>query len=159
MKNLSKDLAHQFMEVQLRGKWVSTTNIKEALEDVDLAMATKQIADLNTIAKLTYHIHYYIKGINQVFAGKPLTIRDKFSFDMPDFSQDADWNNFKKETYDEAELFAHHVQNLTEQQLFMPFEKKEYGDYFRNITAMTSHSYYHLGQIVIIKKMIKSSSS
>lgn len=37
-----------------------------------------------------------------------------------------------------------------------PFVKQEYGTYLRNIEAQIEHSYYHLGQISLIKKMIMS---
>jgi hypothetical protein len=34
------------------------------------------------------------------------------------------------------------------------FTDKKYGSYERNINAMIEHSYYHLGQITLIKKML-----
>lgn len=35
-----------------------------------------------------------------------------------------------------------------------PFVKEEYGSYLRNIEAQNEHSYYHLGQVSLIKKLI-----
>jgi hypothetical protein len=34
------------------------------------------------------------------------------------------------------------------------FEEEKYGIYRRNIEAIIEHSYYHLGQISLIKKLI-----
>ena len=34
------------------------------------------------------------------------------------------------------------------------FVDKKYGSYRRNIEGMIEHSYYHLGQISLIRKMI-----
>jgi len=34
------------------------------------------------------------------------------------------------------------------------FVNEKYGTYLRNIEAVIEHSYYHLGQIVLIKKLI-----
>jgi hypothetical protein len=34
------------------------------------------------------------------------------------------------------------------------FVKEEYGSYSRNIEAQIEHSYYHLGQISLLKKLI-----
>jgi hypothetical protein len=34
------------------------------------------------------------------------------------------------------------------------FVYEKYGSYRRNIDAIIEHAYYHLGQIVLIKKMI-----
>lgn len=36
------------------------------------------------------------------------------------------------------------------------FSEEKYGSYFRNIDAMIAHSYYHLGQIVLLDKTIKN---
>ena len=38
------------------------------------------------------------------------------------------------------------------------FVDEKYGTFQRNIEAMIEHSYYHLGQIVLIKKMLLQSS-
>ncbi len=38
--------------------------------------------------------------------------------------------------------------------LDQPFIEKKYGSYLRNIEGVIEHSYYHLGQISLIKKMI-----
>jgi hypothetical protein len=35
-----------------------------------------------------------------------------------------------------------------------PFVNEKYGSLQRNIDAMIEHSYYHLGQIVLIRKII-----
>lgn len=35
-----------------------------------------------------------------------------------------------------------------------PFIDEKYGSYIRNIEGVIEHSYYHLGQIVLLKKMI-----
>ncbi len=56
--------------------------------------------------------------------------------------------------WQEAEVFALQVEQMSEQQLQAPFIDERYGSFLRNIDAMIEHSYYHLGQIVIIKKMI-----
>ena len=43
---------------------------------------------------------------------------------------------------------------MTEEKLNEHFVDEKYGNYQRNIDAMIEHSYYHLGQIVMIKKML-----
>ena len=35
-----------------------------------------------------------------------------------------------------------------------PFVDEKYGTYLRNIEAVIEHSYYHLGQISLIRKLI-----
>jgi len=43
---------------------------------------------------------------------------------------------------------------MPDEKLAEGFVDEKYGNYFRNIHAMIEHSYYHLGQIVILKKII-----
>jgi len=152
--NLSKQISNQLREVILNGSWVST-NLKTVLNDVSLVEAQQKIADLNTIFDLTYHISYYIKGLLQVLEGGPLDIKDKYSFDAPKFSSDKEWRHFLDEFYLAAERFTTLVQGLEDNRLGDDFVKPEYGNYYRNIICMVEHSYYHLGQIVIIKKLIR----
>ena len=37
-----------------------------------------------------------------------------------------------------------------------PFVDEKYGLYLRNIDGMIEHSYYHLGQISLINKLLKN---
>ena len=53
-----------------------------------------------------------------------------------------------------AETFANHVENLSDEQLNTSFVKEDYGTYRKNIEMMIEHCYYHLGQVSLIKKMI-----
>jgi hypothetical protein len=89
-----------------------------------------------------------------VFEGGDLEIKDKFSFDMPEFTSEMDWLNFVDEFLSNAEKFISHVEKMDDNLLTQPFVKEEYGSYLRNIEAQIEHSYYHLGQVSLIKKLI-----
>lgn len=49
------------------------------------------------------------------------------------------------------------VNNLLapEEKLKEAFVEEKYGTYQRNLEGMIEHSYYHLGQIVLIKELLK----
>ncbi|MBK8194537.1 MAG: DinB family protein [Lewinellaceae bacterium] len=151
----SSQIASRFREVLLNGTWIANTNYKDQLSDVTLKQATSKIGSLNTIAALTYHINYYIAGILNVFEGGALEIRDKFSFDLPPINSEASWEKMLAEMWANAEKFADHVERMSDEQLDAVFIEDKYGNYRRNIEGMIEHSYYHLGQIALIKKMIK----
>lgn len=148
-------LTARFKEVYLNGKWVAKTNYKEQLEKLTWQEATQKVGNLNTIAALTFHINYYTAGLNQVFEGGALTIRDKFSFDCPPIESAEDWEKLKNKFLSDAETFAAHLENMTEAQLDAPFIEEEYGTYRRNIEGVVEHAYYHLGQVSLLRKMIK----
>ena len=56
---------------------------------------------------------------------------------------------------DNAERFANHLDGFTQADLERPFADSKYGDYQKNMNVLIEHSYYHLGQIALIKKMIR----
>jgi hypothetical protein len=91
---LIKYLANRLNEVLLEGKWVVGTNFREQIFDLDWNDAIKKVDDFNTIADLTFHIHYYIAGVTKVLEGGSLNIKDKFSFDSPTIKSKQEWRNF-----------------------------------------------------------------
>lgn len=152
--NATTQLANRFREVLLNGTWIANTNFKDQLSGVSWQQATAKVEPLNTIALLTFHIHYYIAGILNVLHGGPLDIRDRYSFDMPPVRSAADWDALRDQLWRDAEAFADQVEQMPDAQLTQVFTDEKYGTYQRNIEAMIEHSYYHLGQIVLIRKLL-----
>lgn len=152
--NATTQIANRFREVLLNGVWVAGTNFKDQLLDVNWQIATTKLGALNTIAALTFHVDYYIAGIVNVLEGGSLDIRDKYSFDLPPVESQEDWENLLNKMWSDAEKFANLVEAMPEEKLSAIFTDEKYGNYQRNIDAMIEHSYYHLGQIVLIKKML-----
>ena len=147
-------MASRFREVILNGTWIANTNFKHQLSDLDWKIATTQINDLNTIAVLAQHIHYYIAGIKNVFKGGTLDIRDQFSFDFAPIESQQQWETFLSKFWNDAEEFASLIELMPDEKLDEAFVDEKYGTYHRNIDGMIEHCYYHLGQIVLIKKML-----
>ncbi|WP_378172563.1 DUF1572 domain-containing protein [Aquimarina sp. SS2-1] len=150
----SKLIANRLRELFLNGRWIANTNYKELIENVSYKQAIQQIESLNTIAALTYHINYYLAGILNVFNGGPLEIRDKYSFNMPPITSENEWNKLTTDFFSNAEKFILQVEKMNDQKLNAAFVDEKYGTYLRNIEAVIEHSYYHLGQISLIKKLI-----
>lgn len=147
-------LANRIREVILSGKWIANTNLKELLSDVSQGMAMKKTGQHNSIAALTFHIHYYLSGVMRVLEGGPLDIRDQYSFDMPPMNSEADWKSLQETLWSDAERFANVVEKLSREQLVADFANPKYGSVYRNIEAIIEHSYYHMGQISLIKRLI-----
>ncbi|WP_284652289.1 DUF1572 domain-containing protein [Flavobacterium terrisoli] len=148
-------IASRFREIMLNGTWVANTNYKDQLANTPWELATSKVVDLNTIAVLAQHIHYYINGINNVFKGGTLDIRDKYSFDFPPIDSQSKWDDFLMKFWHASEEFAALIEQMPEEKLNEGFVDEKYGTYQRNIDAMIEHAYYHLGQIVLLKKMIR----
>lgn len=147
-------LANRLREVYLDGRWIANTNYKEQLLSVSREQAVHQVGDLNTIAALTYHINYYLEGILVVFNGGKLEISDKYSFDLPPVETDADWKRLVQSLLDNAGKFADAVAEMDDRLFDQVFVDEKYDTYLRNIQGVLEHSYYHLGQIVLIRKLV-----
>jgi uncharacterized damage-inducible protein DinB len=156
--HIAHTLAARLREVFLNGQWIANTNYQALLNNVTFDQAVCKIENLNTIAQITYHINYYLQGVLQVFEGGPLEIKDKYSFDMPPVQSEMEWKHLVEQFIHHAELYASHVERMTDIQLSQPFVKEEYGTYARNIEGQIEHSYYHLGQITLIHKLVSAKS-
>lgn len=147
-------LAARFREVYLEGTWVVGTNLIAQIENVSWRQVNTKIGSLNTIAALVYHLDYYIAGLVPVFSGHPLKIRDKFSFDFPPINSSEDWLNLRERILKDINRFNSLLEDMSDDKLNESFVDPKYGTYERNINAIIEHGYYHLGQIVLIKKML-----
>ncbi len=153
--NYSQALSIRLREVLLDGKWIANTNFKAQITNVTWQQATFRVGNLNTIALLTFHINYYLQGLNDAFESGKLEIRDKYSFNATPINSEEDWQNLIDSFITNAERFIKQVAKLDETKLDEPFIDPMYGDYHRNIEGMIEHTYYHLGQISLIRKLIE----
>ena len=147
-------IASRLREVLLDGHWIANTNFKEQILNVNWRQAIQKTGSLNTIAALTYHINYYLAGLLNAFEKGKLEISDNYSFDLPQIQSEADWKELVTNFLSNSEKFASHVEQMDDNLLDQPFVDEKYGSYLRNIEGVIEHSYYHLGQISLIRKMI-----
>ena len=70
------------------------------------------------------------------------------------FQSQEDWNKLLDKTWSDAETFASLIEQLPEAKLGETFIDEKYGTYYRNLHGIIEHIHYHLGQIVLIKKIL-----
>ena len=151
--SLPAHIAKHVREVHFGGNWTAVS-LKETLANVTWQQATTRVHELNSIAALVYHLNYYVRAVLKVMQGGPLDAHDKFSFDCPPISSPEDWDSLVQKTWTDAETFATLLEQLPEQQLWQTMADEKYGNYYRNVHGIIEHTHYHLGQIVLIKKLI-----
>lgn len=149
-------IANRLREVLLNGYWIADTNYKEQLQSVNWQQATQKIENLNTIAALTYHINYYLAGLLKAFENGRLEISDKYSFDLPPINSEVEWNNLVTDFLNNSKEFADKVEEMEDKIFDQTFFDEKYGTFLRNIEGVIEHSYYHLGQISLLRKMINN---
>lgn len=148
-------IAGRLREVFLDGHWIANTNYQEQLLSTNWQEAIQKLGNLNTIAALTYHINYYLAGLLKAMENGKLEISDKYSFDIPKIQSEDDWKELVADFLNNTESFASYVEKMDDNIFDMPFVDEKYGNYLRNIEGVIEHSYYHLGQISLIRKMIR----
>jgi uncharacterized damage-inducible protein DinB len=147
-------IAKHLREIHFGGNWTSV-NLKDTLADVSWQQATTKVYSFNTIAILVYHINYYISAVLKVVEGGSLNASDKYSFNHPPIQSQQDWEKLLEKSWIEAEKFASLIEQLPESRLSENLADEKYGNYYRNLHGIIEHSHYHLGQIVLIKKILQ----
>ncbi len=118
-----------------------------------------QVHGLNSIATLVFHLSYFVRVVTKVLQGAPLSGSDKDSFGHPPILSQEDWEKMLAEVWVDAETFAHLIEQLPDEKLWEDFSDQKYGNYYRNLHGIIEHTHYHLGQIVVIKKIVRGNVS
>ena len=150
---IAEQIAKHFKEVNFGGNWTAS-DMKTVLSGITYEQATTKVKDLNTILALTYHINYYVDAVLKVFQGQPLQAKDAYSFDHPGITSQAEWDALVAKVFKDAEDFATHLEKLPEDCFDKSFTDEKYGSYYRNMHGIIEHTYYHLGQIALLKKLV-----
>jgi len=149
-------IAKHLRDVHFGGNWTSV-NLKNTLADITWQQATKQVYGFNTIATLVFHINYYISAVTKVLQGGPLHAKDEYSFNHPPIHSQEDWENLLNKMWIDAQNFSSLIEQLPDSKLWEHFTDEKYGNYYRNLQGIIEHTHYHLGQIVLIKKIVQQS--
>jgi hypothetical protein len=83
-----------------------------------------------------------------------MLIINSVSYDLPPIQSQEDWEKLLHQFWEDAEKFAGLVEQLPESKLDETFSDEKYGNHYRNIHGVIEHLHYHLGQIVLIKKLL-----
>jgi hypothetical protein len=94
----------------------------------------------------------------EVLKGSDLNARDADSYKHPEIKTESDWKEFQEKMFADALQFVQYLENLPSDSMEATFVDPKYGTYFRNIHGLIEHAHYHLGQIVLIKKLYRSGS-
>lgn len=157
MNSICKQAARHLREVYFGGNW-SASCVSGMLKDVSADEANRALPGMNSLLALTFHQFYFITALHSVLKGAPLSTKDALSFDHPVIKTEDDWRHFQSMVFSTVNETCDLLENIDDQQLNQPFYDPKYGSWYRNIHGITEHVHYHLGQMSIIKRLIKSPS-
>lgn len=147
-------MANHFRHVHFGGNW-TCVNLRDTLKDITWQEALHTREGFNSIAVLTYHIHYFVHAVLQVLEGGPLDAHDTLSFTHPPIEREADWQHLLEKVWSDAERFATLVEQLPDDLLHTDMADPKYGTWYRNLHGIIEHAHYHLGQIVVLKRLLQ----
>ena len=155
---ITEQIAKHVREVHFGGNWTDSC-LREQLKDISWQEAVTRVQSLNSIAALVFHVNYYIAAVIRVLENQPLSAKDALSFDHPPIRSQKDWEGFLDKIWNDAERFAVLIENFPDDQLMHTMDEEKYGSFFRNFIGIIEHFHYHLGQIVLIKKILRKNDS
>jgi hypothetical protein len=153
--NYRRQIAKQSRDLYFGGNW-TVSDLRQHLSDVNIEEALAKVHCLNTIATLTFHIHYFINVAVKYLKREKQDANDNHSFKHPPFETHHDWKQFVALVLSEGEQLARLIEEIPDERLNEVFMKETYGNYFRNLLGLIEHSHYHLGQIILIKKLLRA---
>jgi len=145
--------AKHMNDIFFGGNWTSV-NMRQHLIGLTWQQATARIYDHNSIAALTFHINYFVEAQIDVLSGRPLNAHDQFSFDLPPIQSQNDWEDILQRVWTNAEKCVELINQLPAERMGENFSDAKYGTWYRNMQGNIEHIHYHLGQIVVIKKIL-----
>lgn len=152
--SISATIAKHLREVYFGTNW-TWVNMKESLEGLNREEALIQYKGLNSIALLVFHCDYYVSAVRRVLEGKPIDSHHKYSLILPPIETEADWQKLVSDSYSNMETVASLIEQFPDERLNDLFVEEKYGSYYRNFHGIIEHAHYHLGQIVLIRKLIQ----
>ncbi|TRW24428.1 DinB family protein [Flavobacterium zepuense] len=154
--NIKELIAQHILDVHEGDNWTES-NIKIALADVTLAEAiTKTPASPNTIAMLLHHLTYWNRIMVERISGIKSIIPETNGFEINPLVTEEDWQQLKNDNMLSAHKLASSILNFDESKLLQPI-LPGYSSAYKNLQGSSEHIHYHLGQIIILKNLIRSS--
>ena len=87
--------------------------------------------------------------------GTAVQINDANGYDHPPLNTEVDWQNLKSDNIQSAHELASAIRQFDEAKLLEPI-LPNYSTAYKNLQGSVEHVHYHLGQIVILKKLIRN---
>ena len=151
----TEHIAQHIIEVFEGGNWTDV-NMKDTLRDINYKEATTVTkASYNTIAALVYHISFYNEIVLQRLQGINPSISSANGFDLPPIKSEHDWFQIKQRCFQSAHDLAAAVIKLPEEKLG-ELTVTGHSTHYKTLHGVAEHAHYHLGQIVLLKKLVKN---
>jgi len=90
----------------------------------------------------------------QRISGIEVEVPESNGYEMPQLKTEAEWEHLKEDNIMSAHELADAIADFNENDLEKPV-LPGYSSAYKNLQGSVEHAHYHLGQIVILKKLLK----
>ena len=150
-------IAQHITEVFEGNNWTDV-NIKDTIDDIDYREATTVTkASYNTIAALLHHLSFYNDVVSMRLMGINPEIDEINGFNVPAIKNEHDWQLLKDAVFESAINLADSVRKFPEEKV-NELTVTGHSTYYKTLHGIAEHTHYHLGQIVLIKKLVRTSA-
>lgn len=155
---LTSNIAQHIQEAFTKGNW-SEVSLTDTLAGVNYTDATTvTTGSLNSIAALLYHLTYYNEIIFERLRGNIISINNSNGFDLPAIENEEDWQQLQQRCTDSVNSLVNAVKKFPEEKLFDSIIPG-YPTVYKTLHGIAEHAHYHLGQILVLKKLLKNNPS
>lgn len=152
---ITECIAQHISEVFEGNNWTEV-DIRQTLHDVTFTEATTVTpASPNTIAALIFHLDFYNQVIMSRLNGIDPVIDEHNGMNVPAIKNEEQWQQLQKKAFDSTAALAAMVKDFPEERLQEP-TVKGLNTYCKTLHGIAEHSHYHLGQMVLLKNLIRS---
>ena len=156
--SITEAIAQHVLDVHEGNNWTEV-DLAHTLRDITLAEATTQTAaSPNTIAALVRHLAYWNRIMAHRAHGEPAVVSPTNGFDGPTLRSEADWAALCADLMASARELAAAIRSFPEPRLEEPIILK-YSSAYKNMQGAVEHLHYHLGQLVVLKNLLRSSQA
>lgn len=148
-------IANHITDVYEGGNWTEVS-LADVLKDTKLSEAvTLTEASPNTIASLLHHLTFWNRLMIKRMQGVDVFVDEKNGYNLPALQTEEDWKQLQTDGYLSAHELAAAIAGFDESKLFELLVQNGSSAY-KNFQGTVEHTHYHLGQMVILKKLIKA---
>jgi hypothetical protein len=154
---LTAAIAQHVLDVHEGNNWTDV-DLAHTLHDVTLAEAiTQTAASPNTIAAVVRHLAFWNRLMARRVQGYAPEIGPANGFDGPPLHTAADWLAVQADLWQSAHELAAAIQQVPEEKLMEPI-LPGYSTAYKNLQGSVEHLHYHLGQLVVLKNLVRSTA-
>lgn len=144
------ELAERINDMYQGENW-SGLNLKDLLADITYseAITLTKVSNYN-VASIVAHMIYYFKSVATNIESDNVDINEEKGFKLKNMEGDVDWQELLRALGLSITNLVNTVNDIDAS------EHIESAQIDRNLHVAIEHSYYHLGQILFLKRLLRS---